>query len=46
MHVCVSTCAGRGGKAEGTMTLIMIRWKKAWRDIKGADRQREDKIDV
>lgn len=46
MCMCVPAHAGRGGKAEGTVTLIMMRWEKAWRDIKGADRQRKDKIDV
>lgn len=37
---------GRNRRAEGEMTLMMMRWKKAWRGIKADDRQREGKIDL
>lgn len=37
---------GKKKRAEGEMTLMVMRWRKVWRGIKADHRQREGKIDL
>lgn len=37
---------GGNKRAVGELTLMMMRWKKAWRGIKADHKQREREIDL